>query len=137
MGAVAEFERAMLKERQREGIAIAKKAGVYTGRKPSLTAERIAELRARVQPGRRRRHSPASSASPAKRCTSTRRSIGDNGVPSRACAVCQIPKGRYESLTNPLSRPGVGTLRRYGTDGPLCAAQGKRRVLGLASIATQ
>ncbi len=48
MGAVAEFERAMLKERQREGIAIAKKAGVYRGRKPSLTSERIAELRARV-----------------------------------------------------------------------------------------
>jgi DNA invertase Pin-like site-specific DNA recombinase len=51
MGAVAEFERAMLKERQREGIAIAKKAGVYKGRKPSLTPERIAELRARVSAG--------------------------------------------------------------------------------------
>lgn len=35
MGAFAEFERSLLKERQREGIAIAKKAGVYRGRKPS------------------------------------------------------------------------------------------------------
>ena len=40
MGAVAEFERSMLKERQLEGIALAKKAGVYKGRKPSLTPER-------------------------------------------------------------------------------------------------
>jgi DNA invertase Pin-like site-specific DNA recombinase len=54
MGAVAEFERAMLKERQREGIAIAKKAGVYRGRKPSLTSERIAELRARVAAGEKK-----------------------------------------------------------------------------------
>jgi DNA invertase Pin-like site-specific DNA recombinase len=54
MGAVAEFERAMLKERQREGIAIAKKAGVYKGRKPSLTPERIAELRARIAAGEKK-----------------------------------------------------------------------------------
>lgn len=51
MGAFAEFERALLKERQREGIAIAKKAGVYKGRKPSLTPERVADLRARVAAG--------------------------------------------------------------------------------------
>src|SRR5271170_7247718 len=34
LGAVAEFERALILERQREGIAIAKRAGVYKGRKP-------------------------------------------------------------------------------------------------------
>lgn len=54
MGAVAEFERAMLKERQREGIAIAKKAGVYKGRKPSLTTERVAELRTRITAGEKK-----------------------------------------------------------------------------------
>ncbi len=32
MGAVAQFERAMIKERQREGIAKAKQRGVYKGR---------------------------------------------------------------------------------------------------------
>jgi len=37
LGAVAEFERSLIKERQREGIAIAKRKGVYKGRKPSLT----------------------------------------------------------------------------------------------------
>jgi DNA invertase Pin-like site-specific DNA recombinase len=54
MGAFAEFERSLLLERQREGIAIAKKAGVYKGRKPSLTGERVTELRARVAAGEKR-----------------------------------------------------------------------------------
>ena len=34
LGAVAEFERSIILERQREGIAIAKARGVYKGRKP-------------------------------------------------------------------------------------------------------
>ena len=51
LGAVAEFERSMIRERQREGIALAKKAGVYKGRKPSLTAVQIAEIRKRVKSG--------------------------------------------------------------------------------------
>lgn len=36
MGAFAEFERSLIKERQREGIELAKQRGVYKGRKPSL-----------------------------------------------------------------------------------------------------
>jgi DNA invertase Pin-like site-specific DNA recombinase len=47
MGAFAEFERSIIKERQREGIAIAKTKGVYKGRKPALSAEQAATLRAR------------------------------------------------------------------------------------------
>lgn len=35
LGAVAEFERSMIRERQREGIELAKKRGVYKGRKPT------------------------------------------------------------------------------------------------------
>jgi DNA invertase Pin-like site-specific DNA recombinase len=54
MGAFAEFERSLIRERQREGIAIAKKAGVYKGRKPSLTPERARELRKRVAAGEKR-----------------------------------------------------------------------------------
>lgn len=34
LGAFAEFERNLIKERQREGIEQAKKRGVYKGRKP-------------------------------------------------------------------------------------------------------
>ena len=44
MGAFAEFERSLIRERQREGIAIAKTKGVYAGRKPSLDADKVAEL---------------------------------------------------------------------------------------------
>jgi DNA invertase Pin-like site-specific DNA recombinase len=39
LGAVAEFERALMLERQREGIAKAKGAGKYTGRKPTARAK--------------------------------------------------------------------------------------------------
>jgi DNA invertase Pin-like site-specific DNA recombinase len=51
MGAFAEFERSLIRERQREGIALAKKAGVYKGRKPSLSSERAADLRRRAGSG--------------------------------------------------------------------------------------
>jgi DNA invertase Pin-like site-specific DNA recombinase len=54
MGAFAEFERALLKERQREGIAIAKKNGLYKGRKKSLTDDRARELRRRVAGGEKK-----------------------------------------------------------------------------------
>ncbi len=51
MGAFAEFERALIGERQREGIALAKRRGVYRGRKRALSAVQRAELRARVATG--------------------------------------------------------------------------------------
>ncbi len=54
LGAVAEFERSMIRERQREGIALAKKAGVYKGRKPSLTRIQIAEIRKRAGNGEKK-----------------------------------------------------------------------------------
>jgi DNA invertase Pin-like site-specific DNA recombinase len=51
LGAVAEFERALILERQREGIAIAKAAGKYKGRRPVLNAEKIRQLRERAASG--------------------------------------------------------------------------------------
>ncbi len=51
MGAFAEFERALILERQREGIAAAKTGGVYTGRKPALNPEQADQLRARAAAG--------------------------------------------------------------------------------------
>ena len=42
-GTVAELEREYILQRQREGIAIAKKAGKYTGRKP-ITPPRFQEV---------------------------------------------------------------------------------------------
>jgi len=51
LASFAEFERSLIRERQREGIALAKKKGVYRGRKPSLTAEQAQVLRKRAAPG--------------------------------------------------------------------------------------
>lgn len=51
MGAVAEFERAIIRERQSEGIRIAKQKGVYKGRKASFTNDQAAEIREKVAAG--------------------------------------------------------------------------------------
>ena len=51
IGSVAEFERAMIRERQREGIALAKKEGKYKGRKAALDAAQIAEAREQINAG--------------------------------------------------------------------------------------
>jgi DNA invertase Pin-like site-specific DNA recombinase len=51
MGAFAEFERALIKERQREGIELAKKRGVYKGRRKILSADQVSEIKQRVFDG--------------------------------------------------------------------------------------
>jgi DNA invertase Pin-like site-specific DNA recombinase len=54
MGAFAEFERALLRERQREGIALAKQRGAYRGRRKTLSDEQVALLRQQVQAGKKK-----------------------------------------------------------------------------------
>lgn len=49
LGAVAQFERELIRERQREGIEIAKRRGVYKGRKKALSSEQAEELRRRAR----------------------------------------------------------------------------------------
>lgn len=44
MGAFAEFERSLLKERQREGIELAKRRGVYKGRQKCLSSEQVSAI---------------------------------------------------------------------------------------------
>ncbi len=51
MGAFAEFERALIRERQREGIALAKQRGAYRGRRKALTTEQIDQLARRAAAG--------------------------------------------------------------------------------------
>ena len=46
MGAFAEFERSIIRERQREGIARAKERGVYAGRKTSIDVDKVKSLHA-------------------------------------------------------------------------------------------
>lgn len=51
MGAFAEFERALIRERQREGIALAKQRGAYRGRKKALSGDQVSELRRQADAG--------------------------------------------------------------------------------------
>ena len=51
MGAIHEFDRALIKERQREGIALAKKRGAFKGRRKSLSPVVVTELRQRIASG--------------------------------------------------------------------------------------
>lgn len=51
MGAFAQFERSLIRERQAEGIAKAKEKGVYKGRKKALTPEQVAALIEEVKAG--------------------------------------------------------------------------------------
>ena len=51
MGAIHEFDRALIEERQREGITLAKKRGAFKGRKKSLSQAAVAEMRQRIAAG--------------------------------------------------------------------------------------
>ena len=51
LASFAQFERSLLLQRQREGIALAKAAGKYKGRKQTLTPAQVEELRARAALG--------------------------------------------------------------------------------------
>ncbi len=51
LGSFAEFERAIIRERQAEGIALAKKASKYKGRKRALTPEQVEKARRRADAG--------------------------------------------------------------------------------------
>lgn len=55
LGAFAEFERTIIRERQAEGIALAKKAGKFRGRSPALTPEQVEEARQRIAHGETKR----------------------------------------------------------------------------------
>jgi DNA invertase Pin-like site-specific DNA recombinase len=51
MAAIAQFERTMIRERQREGIAIARRAGKYKGRKHALSQANAVDVLARLARG--------------------------------------------------------------------------------------
>ena len=56
MGAFAEFERSLIKERQMEGIALAKKRGVYKGRKKALNHEQVEQIKEKIANGAKKSH---------------------------------------------------------------------------------
>ncbi|WP_207263628.1 recombinase family protein [Desulfovibrio sp. Huiquan2017] len=51
IGAVAQFEREIIKERQRAGIAKAQAMGKHCGRKAKLTEEQVQEIKNRIEKG--------------------------------------------------------------------------------------
>ena len=51
MGAFAQLERALIRDRQREGIAAAKVRGAYRGRNRRLNPEQVAQARAEIHAG--------------------------------------------------------------------------------------
>jgi DNA invertase Pin-like site-specific DNA recombinase len=51
MGAVAEFERAIIKERQKEGIELAKRKGLYKGKPKSLNQTQIDMIKEKIKQG--------------------------------------------------------------------------------------
>jgi len=51
MGAFAEFERSLIKERQREGIRAAKIAGKQIGAKPKLSKSEVRQIKGRIKNG--------------------------------------------------------------------------------------
>ncbi len=51
MGAFAQFERSLIKERQLEGIKAAQAAGKHMGRKATLSADQIVEIKAKIADG--------------------------------------------------------------------------------------
>jgi len=56
LGAVAQFERSIIKERQREGIEAAKARGAYAkhGKKQEITPEKVAEIKRRIEAGEKK-----------------------------------------------------------------------------------
>ena len=55
MGAFAEFERNLIRERQMEGIKIAQNKGVKFGRKKTLSNEQVAEIKSRIESGEQKK----------------------------------------------------------------------------------
>ncbi len=51
LGAVAQLERSVIRERQREGIAIARAKGIYRGRARRLDADQVTEARRLAEAG--------------------------------------------------------------------------------------
>lgn len=51
MGAFSEFERELIRERQMEGIMLAKKRGAYKGRKMALSKDQIDTIKIRIANG--------------------------------------------------------------------------------------
>jgi DNA invertase Pin-like site-specific DNA recombinase len=78
LGVFAEFETNLRRERQLEGIAKAKAAGVYKGRRPSIDSDKVRELKGRAS-GRPKLPRPSRSAE--RPCIVCWRPVDSRGLP--------------------------------------------------------
>ncbi len=122
MGAFAQFERDLIRERQREGIALAKlREGTYTGRKHSLAPVQAKELRRRVGAGESKTALARELASAVKPCTDTLREQGSEETRSESYALplreAANSRARFVSNLLHLETPGRRILRRIAREG--------------------
>ena len=83
LGSVAELERAIIRERQAEGIAKAKARGVYKGRAKVLDEEQIMQARTWVREGIPKAHDPNPPPPRDDFCASTAARLWVNNVYTR------------------------------------------------------
>lgn len=118
MGAFAEFERALIRERQAEGIAAARRRGVYRGRRPALTPAQATDLAARAAAGesvsalarefgvsRQTAHTYVRNGHPGRRRDLKVSSESLSAVPGRAPDVATGVSGRQRPGVAPSVRP--------------------------------
>jgi DNA invertase Pin-like site-specific DNA recombinase len=102
LGAVAQFERDLIKERQREGIALAKQRGIYRGRKKSLAGEKVAEIRQRVTSGEKKaplaREFGISRETLYQYLRSEREGQNENRLPLKPSAPLPAETGKQETV---------------------------------------
>jgi DNA invertase Pin-like site-specific DNA recombinase len=114
MGAFAEFERSLLRDRQREGIALARQRGAYRGRKRSLTADQITDLKRRIAAGEGKAHVARASPRAITAATPGPGAVDLPSVCSESTAFCTP---RIASITGS-SHPLAATDREpYATSG--------------------
>ena len=90
LGSVAEFERAIIRERQAEGIARAKARGVYQGRAKALTDEQLAQAREWVELVSQKLRWRAGSALAAQRYIATSAKKNSAGSVAVGCAFHNV-----------------------------------------------
>lgn len=94
LGGIARFEREIMKEHQREGIAKAKAVGRYKGRKPTAR-QKSEEVHALKKQGVGQRTSPSGSGSAGRPCTGfCRRGRPSNPRPDAAAEIPPMGRGR-------------------------------------------
>lgn len=84
LASFAEFERSIARSRQEEGIALAKRRGVYTGRKPALSPTEVRTARERRALG-----------------VPLARLVRDHGVAKSTMVAALAGEGPYGALDNP------------------------------------